>query len=101
MLMTPPALGALLYAFFVDHLTTLHTLLRPRTPPHPRTPTSPAVIARCPGCWAGGRRSTSSSSDWGLTPLGAQERHDLLEVLEDRCGERSTIIAGELPIKSW
>ncbi|HZP43529.1 MAG TPA: ATP-binding protein [Candidatus Binatia bacterium] len=29
--------------------------------------------------------------DWGLTPLGAQERHDLLDVLEDRCGERSTL----------
>ncbi len=39
--------------------------------------------------------------DWGLTPLGAQERHDLLEVLEDRCGEHSTIIAGQLPVKSW
>jgi DNA replication protein DnaC len=39
--------------------------------------------------------------DWGLTPLGAQERHDLLEVLEDRCGERATIIAGQLPVKNW
>ena len=39
--------------------------------------------------------------DWGLTPLGAQERHDLLEVLEDRYGEHSTIIAGQLPVKSW
>ena len=39
--------------------------------------------------------------DWGLTPLGAQERHDLLEVLEDRCGEHSTIIAGQLPVKNW
>ncbi len=29
--------------------------------------------------------------DWGLEPLGAQARHDLLEILEDRYGRRSTI----------
>ena len=30
--------------------------------------------------------------DWGLEPLGAQARHDLLEILEDRYGRRSTIV---------
>jgi DNA replication protein DnaC len=39
--------------------------------------------------------------DWGLVPLGTQERQDLLEVIEDRHGERSTIIAGQLPVKDW
>ena len=39
--------------------------------------------------------------DWGLAPLGPQERHDILEVIEDRHAERSTIIAGQLPVKQW
>ena len=39
--------------------------------------------------------------DWGLAPLGPQERQDILEVIEDRHGERSTIIAAQLPIKQW
>lgn len=39
--------------------------------------------------------------DWGLAPLGTQHRHDLLEVIEDRHGERSTIIAAQLPLKDW
>jgi DNA replication protein DnaC len=39
--------------------------------------------------------------DWGLAPLNAQHRHDVLEVIEDRHGERSTIIAAQLPLKDW
>jgi DNA replication protein DnaC len=39
--------------------------------------------------------------DWGLAPLGTTERHDLLEVLEDRHTDRSTVIAAQLPIKEW
>ncbi len=39
--------------------------------------------------------------DWGLEPLSAQQRHDLLEILEDRCGSRSTLIASQLPVKEW
>jgi DNA replication protein DnaC len=31
--------------------------------------------------------------DWGLQPLEAQARHDLLEILEDRYGRKSTIAA--------
>jgi DNA replication protein DnaC len=30
--------------------------------------------------------------DWGLAPLVDQERRDVLEILEDRYGERSTIV---------
>ena len=32
--------------------------------------------------------------DFGLTALGSEERHDLLEVIEDRHGERSLVISG-------
>lgn len=39
--------------------------------------------------------------DWGLSALGDQERRDLLEVLEDRVGERSTIVASQVPVKDW
>jgi DNA replication protein DnaC len=39
--------------------------------------------------------------DWGLEPLGAQARHDLLEILEDRYGRRSTIVTSQLPIPDW
>ena len=34
--------------------------------------------------------------DWGLEPLDAQARHDLLEILEDRYGRRSTLITSQL-----
>lgn len=39
--------------------------------------------------------------DWGLAPIGAPERRDLLEILEDRYGARSTLVASQLPVDSW
>ena len=39
--------------------------------------------------------------DWGLEPLGAQARHDRLEILEDRYGRRSTIVTSQLPVAEW
>lgn len=39
--------------------------------------------------------------DWGLVPLGETERRDLLEIIEDRYGNRSTILTSQLPIESW
>jgi DNA replication protein DnaC len=39
--------------------------------------------------------------DWGLTPLNENERRHLLEVLEDRCGLRSTILTSQFPVQSW
>lgn len=39
--------------------------------------------------------------DWGLAVLSDQERRDLLEVLEDRTGCRSTIITSQLPVSQW
>jgi DNA replication protein DnaC len=39
--------------------------------------------------------------DWGLVPTKSGERNDLLEILEDRCGTRSTIIASQLPTANW
>lgn len=39
--------------------------------------------------------------DFGLKPLTQSERHDLLEVIEDRHGSRSTLITSQLPISHW
>ena len=39
--------------------------------------------------------------DGGLEPLDALARHDLLEIVEERYGRRSTIVTSQLPISSW
>jgi DNA replication protein DnaC len=39
--------------------------------------------------------------DLGLAPMSAQERRDLLEVIEDRHGVASTLIATQTPIQMW
>ena len=39
--------------------------------------------------------------DWGLVSLSEVGRQDLLEVLEDRYGRRSTIVASQLPVDTW
>ncbi len=39
--------------------------------------------------------------DWGLAPLQDAERRDLLELLEDRYGTRSTIVTSQLPPAQW
>jgi DNA replication protein DnaC len=39
--------------------------------------------------------------DFGLKPLQQSERHDLLELIEDRHGLRSTLITSQLPISAW
>lgn len=39
--------------------------------------------------------------DWGLAPLAAVERRDLLEILEDRHGRAATIVTSQLPVDAW
>ena len=39
--------------------------------------------------------------DWGLVPLGEAERRDVLEILEDRSGTRSTIVTSQLAPSHW
>lgn len=39
--------------------------------------------------------------DFGLKPITQSERHDLLEIIEDRHATRSTLITSQLPIAHW
>jgi len=39
--------------------------------------------------------------DWGITKPTAENRRDLLELLEDRHGNRSTLATSQLPIDKW
>ena len=39
--------------------------------------------------------------DFALAPIAAHERNDLLELLDDRVGSRSTIITSQLPLAAW
>jgi len=36
-----------------------------------------------------------------MSPLNEQEQRDFLEILEDRHGLHSTIIASQLPVDHW
>jgi DNA replication protein DnaC len=39
--------------------------------------------------------------DWGLAPMTAERRRDLLEIMDDRHGRGSTIVTSQLPVEHW
>jgi len=39
--------------------------------------------------------------DWGLAPMTAPQRRDLLELLDDRHPGRSTLVTSQLPVEHW
>ena len=39
--------------------------------------------------------------DWGLAKLTAEQRRDLLELLDDRHANRSTIVTSQIPVDHW
>jgi len=39
--------------------------------------------------------------DYGLAKLNQEQRHDLLEILEDRHGLKSMLVTGQLPLEHW
>ncbi len=64
------------------------------------------VLARADGrlprlmaAWA--RLDVLVLDDFGLQPLTAAQAADLLEVIEDRHGRRSTIVTSQLPVGHW
>jgi DNA replication protein DnaC len=39
--------------------------------------------------------------DWGLEALTQSQRNDLLEIMEDRHGNKSTLVTSQLPVTKW
>jgi DNA replication protein DnaC len=39
--------------------------------------------------------------DWGLEPLDASKRHDLLELVEERYGRGATLVTTQIPVDRW
>ena len=39
--------------------------------------------------------------DWGLAVVEGQAANDLMDVVDDRAGSRSTIVASQLPVAEW
>lgn len=39
--------------------------------------------------------------DWGPDRLGAQQRRDLMEIVEDRHGAGSIVVTSQLPVDAW
>ena len=39
--------------------------------------------------------------DWGLEKLTAAQRNDLMEIMDDRHGSKSTIMISQLPTDQW
>ena len=39
--------------------------------------------------------------DFALEPLAARHRNDLLEIMEDRYGERATLVTSQIPVQHW
>ena len=39
--------------------------------------------------------------DWGPDRLTAAQRRDLMEIVEERYGRRSTIVTSQLPVETW
>lgn len=39
--------------------------------------------------------------DWGISTLSERQRHDLLELIDDRHQNRSTIVTSQLPVEHW
>lgn len=56
-------------------------------------------FARLTAAWA--RIDVLAIDDFVLRPLSADQAADVLEVIEDRAGLRSTILTSQLPIRNW
>ena len=39
--------------------------------------------------------------DWGPEPLSAEQRRDLLEIIDDRYDRGSLLITSQLPVNRW
>jgi DNA replication protein DnaC len=57
--------------------------------------TYPKLLARLT------RTNLLAIDDWGLATLTASEARDLLDLVDERCLNRSTVVASQLPVDRW
>jgi DNA replication protein DnaC len=67
---------------------------------------SELALARADGTWGRAlsrfaRVDVLVLDDWAMAPIKDDERRDLLELLEDRYGTRSTVVTSQLDPKRW
>lgn len=67
---------------------------------------SELALARADGTYAKllakiARADVLVLDDWAMAPITDVERRDLLEILEDRYGARSTIVTSQVPPEKW
>lgn len=67
---------------------------------------SELALARADGTWARAlnrlaRVDVLVLDDWAMAPIKDDERRDLLELLEDRYGTRSTVVTSQMDPKRW
>ena len=48
-----------------------------------------------------GRVGVLIIDDWGLEKITAPQRYDLMEIMDDRYGESSTVMISQLPVNEW
>ena len=48
-----------------------------------------------------GRCSLLVLDDWGVAPFTTEQRRDMLEILDERYGRHSTLVAGQVPVGQW
>ncbi len=58
------------------------------------------------GSWSGWLRAVARTNllildDWMRDPITLQNAQDLLEILDDRFGHTSTLIATQVPVAEW
>jgi DNA replication protein DnaC len=63
-------------------------------------------IARADGSYAKFMRDLAKTAvlvldDWGIAPIADPGRRELLEVLDDRHGNHSTVVTSQLPVANW
>lgn len=67
---------------------------------------SELALARADGTYAKllakiARADVLVLDDWAMAPITDVERRDLLEILEDRYGARSTVVTSQVPPEKW
>ena len=48
-----------------------------------------------------GARAGADLDDWGITPLTAEQRRDLAEIVDNRHGRTYTVVTSQLPVAHW